>query len=227
MLIAYEAGIVIQGAEATRNGADAWLRGFLERMGFGQYFLLPILTCGLLLAWHHAARERWNVSKDVLMRMVGESVALAVVLICGAQTQSFLFAQFTGPTLGATVPANSAREIGGMIGYLGAGIYEELLFRLMIVPAIIGLFRAAGGTDRLNLVMAATLSSLLFAAAHYQLDLWFGPWHLVTNHGYPFDWFSFLFRFWAGMFFAYLFVRRGFGIAAGAHALYDILAVLA
>jgi len=59
---------------------------------------------------------------------------------------------------------------------------------------------------------------LLFAAAHH-----LGP------HGEPWNWtsatmcFTFLFRFTAGAFFSFLFVVRGFGIAAGTHAAYDVL----
>jgi hypothetical protein len=36
-------------------------------------------------------------------------------------------------------------------------------------------------------------------------------------------WFGFVFRFLAGVFFSVLFVYRGFGIAAGSHAAYDVL----
>ena len=56
-----------------------------------------------------------------------------------------------------------------------------------------------------------------FSAAHYQV---------FTSGGYAFDWYSFTFRFIAGVFFAVVFVLRGFGIAAGAHALYDMLVEL-
>ena len=59
------------------------------------------------------------------------------------------------------------------------------------------------------------LTSLLFSAAHYR-----GP------HGESFEAFSFWFRFTAGALFAVLFVCRGFGIAAGTHAMYDILVSL-
>ncbi len=41
-----------------------------------------------------------------------------------------------------------------------------------------------------------------------------------------FDPFSFSFRVSAGVFFGVLFVTRGFGIAAGTHALYDIIVSL-
>jgi hypothetical protein len=56
------------------------------------------------------------------------------------------------------------------------------------------------------------LTSLLFSAAHY-----IGPL------GDAFELYSFAFRALAGIFFATLFVVRGFGIAAGAHAAYDML----
>ncbi len=59
--------------------------------------------------------------------------------------------------------------------------------------------------------IAVVVTSALFSAAHY-----------AGAHGETFDWFSFCFRFLAGAFFALLFVYRGFGIAAGTHALYDI-----
>jgi hypothetical protein len=59
------------------------------------------------------------------------------------------------------------------------------------------------------------LSSLLFSAAHY-----IGP------YGDAFDWLTAFFRFLAGAFFAVLFIFRGFGIAAGTHALYDVLVFL-
>ena len=70
------------------------------------------------------------------------------------------------------------------------------------------------------------LCSAAFAAAHYQLDLKIGSYHLMTLHGEPFDWTSFMFRFGAGIFFSTLLLARGFGITAGTHAFYDILASL-
>jgi membrane protease YdiL (CAAX protease family) len=67
----------------------------------------------------------------------------------------------------------------------------------------------------LGIALTVIATSLLFSAAHY-----LGP------HGETFDSFSFWFRCTAGAFFALLFVHRGFGIAAGTHALYDIMASL-
>jgi membrane protease YdiL (CAAX protease family) len=65
---------------------------------------------------------------------------------------------------------------------------------------------------RKSLVLAVLASSLIFSWAHY-----------VGTTGETFHWFSFSFRAMAGMFFAVLFIYRGFGITAGAHAFFDIL----
>ena len=63
----------------------------------------------------------------------------------------------------------------------------------------------------MRVAVAVVLTSLVFSAAHY-----------VGPHGETFEAFSFAFRFLAGAFFAMLFVYRGFGVAAGTHALYDV-----
>ena len=77
-------------AGAVRNGADDWLRRLLDLLGFGQYFLLPVLTVGILLAWHYLTRRPWRVSGRVLYGMVGECVLLAVCLRLLLQLQGRL-----------------------------------------------------------------------------------------------------------------------------------------
>ncbi len=65
---------------------------------------------------------------------------------------------------------------------------------------------------------AVVVTSLMFALAHYV-----GRYGEAVACSQPAFWFGFLFRLLAGLFFSILFVYRGFGIAAGAHAGYDIL----
>ena len=57
ILLAYELGVLTLGVGQPRNAADIWLRQSLGALGFGQYVLLPLLTCGVLLGWHHAAAD--------------------------------------------------------------------------------------------------------------------------------------------------------------------------
>jgi membrane protease YdiL (CAAX protease family) len=102
--------------------------------------------------------------------------------------------------------------MGPMTAYLGAGVYEELLFRLLLLPLLAWVLRRLAMSPAAAMVGAVLLSSLLFAIAHH-----IGP------YGEPFAWFKFFFRLLAGIFFAVLFVYRGFGIAAGTHAGYDLL----
>lgn len=205
LLVFYEAGVLLMGPQAIRNGVDLWLRDFLVVIGLGNYFVLPTLTCVILVAWHHLKRDQWKISHQVLGGMMLESVACAMLLVALAHLHGKWFL-----STGAAAESFAARAVG----YCGAGIYEELLFRLMLLPTVGLACRAVGMSWKHAWMLGIVLTSLAFSAAHYQA---------FTGAGYDFQWHSFTFRFAAGLFFAVLFVFRGFGIAATAHAFYDIL----
>lgn len=234
LLVLYEGGVVVLGPSAVRNGADVWLRQFLDTLGFSQYFLLPALTIGLLLAWHYVARERWKLSAGVVYGMLAESAVLGLMLVAVARIEGMVAASalqsgpYVDPNAGAqqvmmqqvtmTVPwvmAGRGAFLGRMLGYVGAGVYEEMLFRLLLVPPLAQSAKHFGAPRAWGIAAVVLLTSLVFSGAHY-----------VGPHGDAFDAFTFLFRFTAGAFFAVLFVFRGFGIAAGTHALYDIFVSL-
>jgi len=123
--------------------------------------------------------------------------------------------------------AGGAGDVLGLaVGYVGAGIYEELLFRLMLLSAALGLLRLCGFPRRYAVVTGVIATSLLFSAAHYQFDLTFAGYHFATAYGDAFRWPSFFFRFLAGVFFSLLFLFRGFGVAVGSHAMYDLFTLL-
>ena len=214
MLLIYEAGVLLAGPSAVRNGADVWLRQFLDAIGFGQYFLLPVLTCGALLAWHHTSRDTWKLNQGLLAGMLLEAMVLAFMLVLLGQLQGSLFSRFA-PSQGSI--AAITPQLAQLIGYFGAGIYEEVLFRLVLLPLVVGVLRAFGFKLQASWVISILLTSFLFSAAHYQV---------FTGFGDAFDWFSFTFRFLAGATFGAMFVYRGFGITVGAHALYDIYVAL-
>lgn len=227
MLVIYEVGVLALGRAATRNGADVWLRTLLDEVGFGQYFLLPVLACGLLLAWQYLTRAPWTLRGKVLAYMLLECLVLGWLLLIIAQAQGTIASQ-----LAAAVPAevtsdaSTTARLGRMIGMLGAGIYEELLFRLLLLPVAIAALKACGLSPRTSIVTAIIAVSLVFSAAHYKLDLDVGPWHIATRYGDAWSLYTFTFRFLAGVFFAVLFQLRGFGVAAGSHALYDVAVAL-
>ncbi len=205
LLVIYESGVL--ASAAVRNGADDWLRESLRMAGFGQYFLLPILTVCILLGWHYTTRRSWRLSRGLLWGMAGECILLAICLWLVLKLQGTLM-QTTAEAIRTSLPD----ILVGAVSYLGAGIYEELLFRLILLKVmVLGLIRL-GVRPRPSMVAAVVLNGLLFAAAHY-----------VGPCGEELETFTFVFRFLAGTFFSILFVYRGFGIAAGSHAGYDIL----
>jgi membrane protease YdiL (CAAX protease family) len=99
---------------------------------------------------------------------------------------------------------------------LGAGLYEELVFRVLLVGGVFWLLRNAGLTAGRAGLLSVVISALIFSAFHY-----IGPYGDVWAFS------SFLFRFIAGLAFSALFLIRGFGITAWTHALYDVMLVVA
>ncbi len=255
LLATYEGGIIYLGPAALRNGADVWLRHLLGLVGFGHYFLLPALTVGLLLAWHHTTHQRWRLPREIVLGMYVESAALAFGLLGIGYLERNL-SQLAVAALNSTAApgmSERGRDAWGLspavsrtaespppmmptaepervlprlellatmvssstarvVGFCGAGIYEEALFRLLLLPPVVWLLGIFPATRPWRLGLAIVATSVVFSAAHY-----------VGPHGEALEWFSASFRCFAGLFFATLFVYRGFGIAAGTHALYDVL----
>lgn len=225
LLAVYEAGVLVLGPKAVRNGADVWLRGFLELLDFGNYFLLPVLVVGILLGWHHTTQQPWRVPRGVLWGMAVESVVLAFCLRGISYAAAVVLQAGVGPMFSAPKTAALAGETSAsaarLIGFLGAGVYEELLFRLILLCAVAWAIRRSGASGPAATVIAVLFTSAVFAAAHYV-----GPYgEAILWREFAF-WYGLVFRFLAGVFFSVLFVARGFGIAAGAHAGYDILVKL-
>jgi membrane protease YdiL (CAAX protease family) len=204
LVLAYEGGVLLIGRGSPRNGADVWLRQLLDALGFGSYFLLPMLTVIGLLAWHHIEHDRWRFSPVVLAGMAVECVLWAAALVGVARLQDRLWPLAAGGL--------DDGILSRLVAFCGAGLYEEVLFRLLLLPILVWACERIGFSTVAAGLWGLVFSSLLFSLAHY-----------VGPLGDTFAIYSFTFRFLAGLFFAILFTVRGFGIAAGTHAVYDIL----
>lgn len=214
LLAIYEFGVFVHAAATPgtiRNGADHWMRGLLHAWGFGHGQLLPALVIGGLLIWHVAGKYPWRLSADTLLGMLAESVLFAFVLIIAGQLQDLAFRQLNLPTLNLP-ELNLGPMARRAITFIGAGVYEEFLFRLCLLPAVYLGFRWVGLTGSTGILLAVLSTGLAFSAAH----------HIGTG-GEPFRLFVFMFRTMAGLFFATLFYLRGFGITVGCHAAYDLM----
>ena len=227
LLVGYEIAIVSLSGAGLRNGADAWMRGWLIGLGFELPWILPAAVAVTLLAWHVRKRDAAQFQVSTFLGMLGESLLFALVLIlCGQMLHSAM-----GEPLPEAMIAkwNVSPMQLRVISSVGAGLYEEFLFRLLLLPTLIASVGLACRNTTITAVIAVVTSSLVFAAAHYlpvdasalspvaYVDAMEAVWQQ------PSLWYGFLFRGLAGAAFGTLFVLRGFGVTVGSHAFYDVL----
>jgi len=220
LLVAYEVMAAILGhgeAQAIRNGADVLLKSvFLTLLGAQGPLVFGALLIGVSL-WLLVRDMRAHgsrLSPRIFAGMMAESVVLGLAFgIVVSSVTSQVLAPFAAMVQAPMERLDTATQL--MVS-LGAGLYEELLFRVILVGAISALgIRLLGWRPVTAGVVAVGLGALIFSAFHY-----IGPF------GDPLEPGSFTFRLVAGIFFSALFVTRGFGITAWTHALYDVFLLL-
>jgi membrane protease YdiL (CAAX protease family) len=217
LLVLYEIGAsyISQAGSGFRNGADVLLRTVLMLGGVSGTMALTfgLIAVALVLIVLERRRKSVPLRAAPFLGMTAESVAYALSLgfVVGAATQWIL----GGIPLNLAIQGlSSFSVIEGVVLSIGAGVYEELVFRVILVGGLFGIFRASGLAAGQAGVFSVLLSAIVFSAFHY-----IGPY----GDGWTFP--SFLFRFLAGVVFSVLFLLRGFGIAVWTHALYDIFLV--
>lgn len=215
LIAVYEIGIwLIAGTDAVaiRNGADYWMRSWLSAWGLGQWLLLPTLVVAVLLSWHMVRKHPWTVRPETMLGMLAESILFAVVLMAVGQVHQLLFLSLESPEASPTSLMLATGNVSRAISFVGAGVYEEVLFRLLLLPIVYGGFRILECPPKFSAAMAAVSTAFIFALAHH-----------VGPNADAFNAFAFTFRLAAGTFFAAIFLVRGFGITVGCHAAYDLL----
>jgi Type II CAAX prenyl endopeptidase Rce1-like len=225
LLAAYETlAFVLSRLEVAevRSGADVLLKNVFVGLG-GRHGLAAfgaVLVGGAVAIIWRDLRRSGQVRPRYFFFMTGESVAYALMfgLVAGSLTQLLL------PTMALVVkPAELATGYQARLSLptqlmisLGAGIYEELLFRVLLVSGLTLVATKVFRWSRTSgVIVAVLLGALIFSVFHY-----LGP------YGEPFAVGSFTFRTIAGLLFSGLYVLRGFGITAWTHALYDIFLAL-
>jgi membrane protease YdiL (CAAX protease family) len=212
LLLAYEVLIVLANADAAtpvRIGAEIWLKSLLSTFGAAGHLAVGavVLAIGIAVFW--AERHR-NVPlrTGYFCGLVAESSAYAVLVAAlVSRIVGLLFAAAPSPAVVGDVWTQLALSVG-------AGLYEELVFRVLLVGGLAWVFRQVADSATAAYVAAAVIGALLFSAVHY-----------VGTFGDAFTLSSFTFRFLFGLALNALFLWRGFGVAAWTHALYDVFLV--
>lgn len=199
-------GIVRNGADVILTGLFSWLLGPRGPLVF------MALVIGVSLWLIRRDKGSGPVRPGILGLMLGESVLLALLfgVVVGTAT-----VQLLGPLRALAAGGVGGTALERLTLSLGAGLYEELLFRVVLVALMANGFRLLGMSRLASGIVATILGALLFSAFHY-----IGPL------GEPMKLESFVFRFLAGLAFSALYLTRGFGITAWTHALYDVAVLL-
>ncbi|WP_152051635.1 CPBP family intramembrane glutamic endopeptidase [Tautonia marina] len=214
LLAIYEGGIAaLGGDEALRAGVDAWIgRLTPDRFRVPDWAPSVVLALGLIA---------WRIAEPGRFRMRWLVVAIVECAVLGAGLLA-LFRWFDHwfEAAGGSLPLEVASPVeldlnaGELIGLVGAGIFEEAVFRLGLLGLCYAVLRVLLIPNVLATAMAVSGSALLFSMAH----------HVGEVPG-AFSWSTFVFRWLAGVYFAWVMILRGFGIAVGTHLAYDLLVV--
>ena len=205
------------GGGGIRNGADVLIKSvFLAIAGrHGQLvFGIVVVAVSVWLIGRDLRASGKPPRASVFAAMAAESVVLA--LLFGVLVGTLTARVLSPFAIAAAQPLESMGWATQLMVSLGAGIYEELLFRVILVSAIAFIAQRA-----LNLrpwpagVVAVVLGAFIFSAFHY-----IGP------YGDPLEMQSFVYRMIGGIVFSAMYLLRGFGITAWTHALYDVFVLV-
>lgn len=220
ILLLHQIGILVftsssSAGDTQVNAAMAMLRGLLSLFGYGSLYVPGLVVVIVLLVWHWANSYPWQVRARTILGMGIESFLFAwpIWVLC-----NLVLARSSPPAAAGIFMSVGQSELGNTAGMavlmIGAGIYEELLFRLALISLVTVLLTQIGGLAKeYALIVAAIASALLFGIYHF---------HFMPDID-PFNWPLFTFYFLGGVYFTGLYVLRGFGITVGAHIVYDLI----
>lgn len=201
-------------APEERNQAEAYIATTLHRL---HPLLLFVFRLGVAAAVLGAA---WSIlRRDIPWLRVG----LVMIL------EGIVYALILGPVAKEmtrhAVPLHHAAASGGpslatdLIGGIGAGIFEEITFRLLLLPLLAWFFlracRSFALPQWIAVVLAILGSACLFSMFHY------GPGDPDALTPWVF-----MYRTIAGILLGILFVLRGIGICVYTHAMYNVFLYL-
>jgi hypothetical protein len=217
LILAYEVGTQFF-TTAALHGREQQIIAFSKMRLFFQFFgatgphLPALAVVATLLAWHMARRDSWNVDVGTLLGMGIESLALSLPLFLFGVVLARYF-PLMGMAVAHPLHAVSRGPTRDMlIMSLGAGVYEEFVFRLACFALLSFILKDMLAVDQRRAApLIVLVSAVLFSAYHY--------WDTSE----PFAIRIFAFRALAGVYFGVVFLLRGFGITAFTHATYDII----
>ena len=209
LLLLYEIGTFAFEDSGVRNGVDVWFEQFLHLLPNGTL----LVSGGLLLAG--IAVVIYDMRQGVELKL-SHFVVMFIESWLWALVVWFAVVQVVQTILPNQVGPSGSLTQNIFLSF-GAGFYEELFFRLILVKllemgAIVLGYQPQMIAVRLLVIL---ITATLFSLAHFNF--------IIGDMGDPFALHPFLFRLVFGMMMSFLLIFRGFGITAWSHALYDVM----
>ena len=206
LFIFYEIGIFYMfqaNIPYSKNGADVLIEEFINMLGLNGYYAassILFIVFFLILYFQRKNFKTFKISSKYLSLMIMESFLYAVLLVLLLQNIY----------LSQGVKMNN---LNNFILSIGAGLYEELIFRFFLLfflsKSFIFIFKMKESS---SLLLSIIASSVLFSLFHY-----------IGQES--FNSYTFTLRFIAGIYLSSIYINRGFGIVALTHAFYDLFVI--
>lgn len=213
LLLLYELLIWISSPDPTRTvriSVDVWFRQILQLTGLHSTSLILGISAvlgGILLYVKRGELKRIRMGYFGIMLAEAVLYSILITIIIHTFLEAILMA--FNPS---EIESLNLLQLYALS--LGAGLYEELFFRIILVSLLIILFKFFTKSQPAATVLSIIVAALIFSAVHY-----------IGFYGDVFTMQSFLFRFLFGLALNLIYVKRGFGIAAWTHAIYDLIVV--
>ena len=206
----YEVGIFLTSNEnlnIMRNGADALMRQILSTFGLvGLYWMGAIFFIAIILTFL-VQRKYWydiEIFGNYLIIMVFESLFWSVLLYF-FMSNVYLF----------LMNPNGEVLIQQITLAIGAGIYEEFFFRVVLILLISSILALVfNWNKKINNWLSMIIAAGIFSAFHF-----------IGDYADFFSFKIFMVRFLAGIILGTLYFFRGFGITAWSHSIYDLIII--
>lgn len=216
-IIIYElgsTGLIGNGVAAKLEAQDMLVR-FFDLFGVLGLHLPAVALIATLLIQHVLSRNNWRLSPPVLLAMIAESTFLTgPLIVLGVLLEPVAAMMLQEPAIVSQTLSTSEETFQGVFLAFGAGIYEEMLFRLVLITILhFVVTDVLGFKYKTGVVVAVALSALAFAWHHNEVML----------PGVGINWRLACFYVIAGGYFGVLYISRGLGVAVGVHLMYDLL----
>ncbi len=210
LLVLYEVGIALQGSH-VKNAADVIIKTPLILFGKSGSLIFNSLVIIFLFVSVFYIEQEYRFNSLIFFPMFIESIIYAFFM---GYAVGFIVYKVLFPYVLAK--PFSADTWMGIILSVGAGVYEEIVFRLLLITALYFVLTTLLKTSKpFGAMISIIAAALIFTAMHYVGTL---------SDGFTYT--NFTFRLLSGIVLSVIFMFRGLGIAVYTHAIYDMLSVL-